>query len=85
MKTRPSWAADLSGWKSSFRDFYRKEEESGEYLPELAGRESRQLAKMTHLEVFSHIFEKETVVLFSYESRDPLSYSARWQTVEVIG
>ena len=85
MKTRPSWAADLSGWKSAFRDFYQKEEESREYLPELAGRESRQLAKMTHLEVFSHIFEKETAVLFCYETRDPLSHSARWQKVEEIG
>lgn len=85
MKTRPSWAADLSGWKSAFRDFYRKEEETGACLPELAGREARQLAKMTHLEVFTHIFDKETVVLFSYEARDPLSYSARWQILEEIG
>ena len=84
MKTRPDWASDLSVWKEAFREFYRQEEKERRYLPELAGRDARQLAKMTHLEVFSHAFEKETAVLFAYETRDPLSHSARWQIVEEI-
>lgn len=82
MKTRPSWARDLSDWKAAFREVYRQEEENRKYLSALVGRDARQLAKMTHLEVFTHIFEKETMVLFSYESRDPLSHSARWQIIE---
>ena len=47
MKTRPSWARDLSDWKSAFREFYRQEEENRKYLSELVGRDARQLAKMT--------------------------------------
>lgn len=85
LKTRPDWAQDLSAWKPAFREFYRQEENNRRYLPKLEGRDARQLAKMTHLEVFSHAFEKETAVLFSYEERDPLSYSARWQIIEDIG
>ena len=68
-----------------FRLFYKDEEEIKVYLPELLGRDSRQLAKMTHIEVFREIFDEETKVLFSYENRDPLSHSARWQCIDRTG
>jgi hypothetical protein len=82
MKTRPAWAPELTPYRECFREFYRREEETGAYVPELGGKEARQLARMTHLEVFSHIFPEKTLVLFSYETRDPLSYSARWQVIK---
>lgn len=84
LKTRPSWARDLAPWKTAFRRFYRQEEETNRYVPELAGKDERQLARMTHMEMFSYIFEEETAVLFSYEKRDPLSHGAKWQAVEAI-
>lgn len=85
LKTRPAWARDLSPWKTAFREMYRQEAVTHRYMPMLAGKDERQLARMTHMEVFSFIFEKETAVLFCYEKRDPLSHSAAWQPVEGIG
>lgn len=85
MKTRPAWGRDLTPYKALFRQFYQEEEATGKYLPELSGRDSRQLAKMTHMEVFKEIFAKETWILFSYEKRDPLSHSARWQCIDAAG
>ena len=85
MKTRPAWGRDLTPYKAQFRLFYQEEEEIKRYLPELLGRDSRQLAKMTHIEVFKEIFDEETKVLFSYENRDPLSHSARWQCIDRTG
>lgn len=79
IKTRPAWGRELSGFKSAFRAFYAKEAKERRYLPEYEGYEARQLAGMTHLEVFRYIFDKETAVLFSYRERDPLSHSAKWQ------
>ena len=85
MKTRPAWGRDLTPYKSQFRLFYQEEEKIKRYLPELLGRDSRQLAKMTHIEVFKEIFDEETKVLFSYKNRDPLSHSARWQCIDRTG
>ena len=85
MKTRPAWGRDLAPYKLQFRLFYQEEEETRRYLPELSGRDSRQLAKMTHIEVFREIFTEETKILFSYENRDPLSHSARWQRIDRTG
>ena len=53
-KSRPEFAADLTAHKETMRNFYKKEEEKRSYLPAYAGYDSRQLAKMTHLEPFSY-------------------------------
>ena len=68
MKTRPSWARIFLAGMLLF-GVLPAEKKNRKYLSGTCGRDARQLAKMTHLEVFSHIFEKETMVLFSYESR----------------
>ncbi len=48
------------------------EEESPQWLTDYAGFDSRQMAKMAHLE---HM-EDGTFVLFDYKNRDPLSGNA---------
>lgn len=53
-KSRPEFAADLTAHKETMRDFYKKEEEERHYLPDYTAYDSRQLAKMTHLEPFSY-------------------------------
>ena len=85
MKTRPAWGRDMAEYKQQQRQFFRAEEEQHRYLPELADKDARQLARMTHIEVFSEIFGGEQPVLFSYEDRDPLSHSARWQKIRWDG
>ena len=52
VKSRPEFAKDLAPYKEVMRDFYRKEEEERAYLPEYGAYDSKQLARMTHLEPF---------------------------------
>ncbi len=89
MKSRPDFARELSPYKALFRKFYQEEEERRQYLPGYAGYDSRQLAKMTHMEVFDYpVWEPDALkrtrrldapaaVLFDYSVRDALTYEAR--------
>ncbi len=52
VKSRPDFAKDLTPYKETMRDFYRKEEQERTYLPEYEKYDSKQLARMTHLEPF---------------------------------
>ncbi len=52
LKSRPDFAKDLLEYKEEIRSFYRKEEESRRYLPAYGDYDSRQLARMTHMEPF---------------------------------
>lgn len=54
MKTPPSFAKERDVYREYLRTFYQKEEQTREYLPEYEGFDSKQLAKMTHVEFFSY-------------------------------
>lgn len=73
VKSRPTFARDLSGSKDFVREFFQKEEKTPEYLSGYKGYDSRQIAKMAHLEPL----RDGTYLLFDYKKRDPLSYNAR--------
>ena len=73
IKSRPSFAGDQSPYKKEVREFFMAEEENPRWLTDYAGFDSRQMAKMAHLE---HM-EDGTFVLFDYKKRDPLSGNAR--------
>lgn len=73
IKSRPSFASDQSPYKKAVREFFMAEEESPQWLTDYAGFDSKQMAKMAHLE---HM-EDGTFVLFDYKNRDPLSGNAR--------
>ena len=73
IKSRPSFASDQSPYKKEVREFFMAEEESPQWLTDYAGFDSKQMAKMAHLE---HM-EDGTFVLFDYKNRDPLSGNAR--------
>jgi hypothetical protein len=96
-KSRPEFAADLAPYKENIRGFYREEEQEKRHLPDYHGYDSRQLAKMTHLEPFYHpVWDRElllkeregsgetklTYALFDYRHRDPLTYEAK---IQIIG
>lgn len=82
LKSRPAFAKDLSVYKDSLRRFYKAEEEERKYLPDYEGYDSKQLSKMTHLEVFTQT-GKEQYVLFDYRRRSPLTGEAKVQRVEI--
>lgn len=89
VKSRPEFAKDLMPYKEEIREFYRREEEERKYLPEYRDYDSKQLARMTHMEPFSYpvwepMMRTETkeaevprFVLFDYEARNPLTQDAR--------
>lgn len=89
LKSRPDFARDLQEYKEVVRDFYRKEEENRTYLSDYEGCDSKQLARMTHMEPFYFSVwdmpERGTVkaaevpmfVLFDYKKRCPLTGDAR--------
>lgn len=63
IKSRPSFASDQSPYKKEVREFFMAEEESPQWLTDYAGFDSKQMAKMAHLE---HM-EDGTFVLFDYK------------------
>ena len=73
VKSRPTFARDLSSSKDFVREFFQKEEKTPEHLSGYEGYDSRQMAKMAHLEPL----RDGTYMLFDYKKRDPLSYNAR--------
>ena len=86
MKTRPAFAKSQDTLKDVSREIYQKEEEMRELLPAYAEYNSKQLAKMTHLEEFGHsVWEYgncknllvNQLVIFDYNERNPLNSEAR--------
>ena len=88
-KSRPEFAKDLSLYKENSRKFYLLEMEQRKFLPGYEEYDARQMAKMTHMEVFSYDFvtgeklEAPQYVLFDYKNRNSLNYDARTILVEV--
>lgn len=92
-KRRPEFAPDLSEYKTRIRAFYEKEEKEPVYLTGYKGYDSRQMSKMTHMEVFTYpVWEEEIskqskpldgpmMVLFDYALRDPLTYSVKYHVL----
>ncbi len=90
MKSRPEFAMDLSGYREKLKGFYRSRDFRQQYLPGYDGYDSRQLEKMTHMEVFNcPVWDREKMagwqesygqelyfVLFDYRRRDPVSGEA---------
>ena len=67
VKSRPTFARDLSSSKDFVREFFQKEEKTPEHLSGYEGYDSRQMAKMAHLEPL----RDGTYLLFDYKKRDP--------------
>ena len=60
MKTAPSFAQDMAAHRTYLREFYQQEEKERKYLPEHLRFDSKQMAKMTHVEFFRYpVWEKE--------------------------
>lgn len=97
-KSRPAFAKDLGDRYREISAFYKKEEEAPDLLRGYVerGYDSRQMMRMTHMEIFHYpvwdegwiaeytaekMQNKEAYfVLFDYEKRNPLDYGA-WHTV----
>ena len=68
VKSRPSFAPDPSEWKNETKQFFIREAKERRYLKGYEAYDSRQMAKMAHLEQM----EDGSFVLFDYKNRDAL-------------
>lgn len=68
VKSRPSFAPDPSEWKDETKQFFMHEAKERRYLKGYEAYDSRQMAKMAHLERM----EDGSFVLFDYKNRDAL-------------
>ena len=68
VKSRPSFAPDPSEWKNETKQFFMQEAKERRYLKGYEAYDSRQMAKMAHLERM----EDGCFVLFDYKNRDAL-------------
>lgn len=82
-KSRPDFAGGQESYKKDITAFYKKEAAERRYLPDYDTYDSRQLARMTHLEQFYYsVWEngpkqgEVRYVLFDYRKRSPLTYGA---------
>lgn len=87
-KSRPAWAKDLSPYREDFRRFYQREVTSPGSLKGYEGYDSRQLAHMTHGEVFFYdVFHTggtpPYLTVFDYRNRDPLTGNGAVVRVEI--
>ncbi len=81
-KSRPEFSKDLSPYKDNIRAFYRREEEERKLLLDYMAYDARQMAKMTHIEVFEYDLQSgerlqsPQMILFDYRNRSPLTNQA---------
>ena len=68
VKSRPSFAPDPSEWKNETKQFFMREAKERRYLKGYEAYDSRQMAKMAHLERM----EDGSFVLFDYKNRGAL-------------
>lgn len=61
MKTAPLFAKGREMYRDYLRQFYQTEEQERKYLPDYEGFDSKQLAKMTHVEFFEYPVWKKTL------------------------
>ena len=75
-------------YKENCRKFYQLEMEQRNFLPDYQEYDARQMAKMTHIEVFLYDLitgeklETPQYVLFDYKNRNSLNYDAR--TIQIF-
>ena len=94
-KSRPSFAGNQEIYRDRIWEFYCREEEKPEYLPDYKEYHARQTLKMTHMEAFTYpVWEREaektcgklieaSFVLFDYMRRNPLTGDARFERVNM--
>lgn len=87
-KSRPDFAKDIAPYKAQFHAFFAEEERLRVLLPHYEKYDTKQISKMTHLEWFTYPvwdvelaklhkpLKEETVVLFDYQKRSPLTKEA---------
>lgn len=83
VKNRPAFARPLTPWKDAIRTALQQESQDHALFPALSGCNYRELTKLLHAEVFTAILDQPSVVLFCYETRDPLTHNCRTSLLDL--
>ena len=75
-KSRPGFSKNIEKYKHQIREFF-KGEEVRTILVDYEDYDSKQLEKMTHVEVFGINEDNLTYILFDYKHRNPLNKQAK--------
>ena len=75
-KSRPGFSKNIEKYKHQIREFF-KGEEVRTILTDYEDYDSKQLEKMTHVEVFGINEDNLTYILFDYKHRNPLNKQAK--------
>lgn len=84
MKNRPSFCTSSDRWKDEIRDILYEESKTHALFPILSDCNYRELTKVLHVEVFEHIFNRPTAMIFCYEKRDPLTKNCSVQYKTIV-
>ena len=76
MPLRPGFSKNIEKYKHQIREFF-KGEEVRTILVDYEDYDSKQLEKMTHVEVFGINEDNLTYILFDYKHRNPLNKQAK--------
>lgn len=75
-KKRPEFSLDISYDRKAIRRFF-KSDDARKVLPDYAEYDSKQIEKMTHVEVFGIDIKEKSYILFDYKNKNPLTRQAR--------
>ena len=86
VKSRPEFAEDIDQYKNVYNEYYKNEENIRNVLPNYSQYDTKQIARMTHIEKYNFdiiefmenhkIVEKECYILYDYLQRNPINYQA---------
>ena len=87
VKSRPEFAEDMNIYKDKYNELYKNEEQIRDILPAYNQYDTKQIARMTHIEHYTidiqelinnkKIIEKDYFILYDYLERNPINYQAR--------
>lgn len=87
VKSRPEFAEDMNIYKDKYNELYKNEEHIRDILPAYNQYDTKQIARMTHIEHYTidihelinnkKIIEKDYFILYDYLERNPINYQAR--------
>lgn len=84
-KARPDFALSQTEFKNLIYDFYKEEEQRREYLKDYEGFDSKQLQRMTHLEILRYAGNGNVnAVLFDYHYRNPVTGGCRMVPIKLV-
>lgn len=88
-KSRPEFAPSADEYKTEIREFYRREMKERTYLAGYQDYDARQMARMTHIEVFHYdlrtgaMRKKPLGILYDYMHRNPFTHEAETYEIEL--